>query len=286
MEYSYRKEQFHAPGFYLRHTAGPDAAGSTTNHLHLNTNRMLIYFIQGSGNLVVEDQAHKIQAGDVIITDATELFHCLIDPNTYHERLSLHIEPQYWETFPCDTDSLFRVFTARQKGRGNLLPANVVESSGLGVALYELFTTVRQTSPNRDILALSKLIQTLDLLNSIRGTADSHLPQKDHTLHMVLQYLNSHCAEDISVESVAAHFHITPSYLAHWFKKHTGLSPWNYVILRRLQLANAFMTQGASAEEACYLVGFDNYANFFRLYKKHTGIAPSQFKKQMQKQMR
>ena len=59
------------------------------------------------------------------------------------------------------------------------------------------------------------------------------------------------------------------------------VSPWNYVILRRLQRANDWMCQGYSAEEACYRVGFDNYANFFRLYKKHTGISPSQFKKQI-----
>lgn len=280
MKTSYQKEHFTAPGFYLRHTAGPDAAGSTTGYLHLNTNRMLLYFIQGSGNIIVEDKAHRIQAGDVVITDTSELFHCSIDPGAYHERLSLHMDPQFWEKLPWNTTPMFRIFTDRQKGEGNLIPADVVQSSGLAKALEELFAIVQVSSPTQDSLALGKLLQILSLLDGVSSSMDAHPMQKDPLLHRVLQYLNKHCAEDISVDTVAAQFHITPSYLAHWFKKRTGLSPWNYVILRRLQQANALMSQGASAEEACYRVGFDNYANFFRLYKKHTGISPSQFKKQ------
>lgn len=281
MEKLYRKEQYNGlPGFRLRHTAGPNAVDSTTGYLHLNANRMLLYFVQGSGNLVVEDNAHRIQAGDVIITDSAELFHCSIDPGVYHERLSLHIDPQFWKKFPCDMSPLFRIFTDRNKGEGNLIPAETVENSGLRAAIMELFDLVQQDPPNRDMLVLSKLIQLLCLLDGLSGAVDTS-PQKEPMLHQVLQYLNAHCTEDISVTQVAAHFHITPSYLAHWFKNHTGLSPWNYVILRRLQRANDWMCQGYSAEEACYRVGFDNYANFFRLYKKHTGISPSQFKKQI-----
>lgn len=282
METHYQKAYYDdLPGFRVHHTAGPDAAGSTTGYLHLNTNRMLLYFIHGGGNLVVEDKAQQIRAGDVIITDSSELFHCSIDPGVYHERLSLHIDPQFWEKFPCNMSSLFRIFTGRRKGEGNIIPAATVESSGLGAALTEIFNLVQQDSPNRDMLALSKLIQLLSLLDGLSGTVEIQSPPKEHLLHQVLQYLNEHFTEDISVAQVAAQFHITASYLAHWFKKHTGLSPWNYVILRRLQQANTLMTQGYSAEETCYRVGFDNYANFFRLYKKHTGISPSQFKKQL-----
>lgn len=281
MEKHYQKEYYNdLPGFFMRHTVGPNAVDSTTGHLHLNANRMLLYFIQGSGNLVVEDKVHRIQAGDVIITDSTELFHCSIDPGVYHERISFHIAPQFWQKFPCSTEHLFRIFTARSKGEGNVIPAKTVESSGLGAALKELFELIQQDSPNRDMLALSKLIQLLTLLDGLRSTVDAPI-QKESLLHQVLQYLNEHYTEDISVAQVAEAFHITPSYLAHWFKNRTGLSPWNYVILRRLKRANDLMTQGHSAEEACYRVGFDNYANFFRLYKKHTGVSPSQFKKQL-----
>lgn len=281
METHYQKAYYNdLPGFRLHHTAGPDAAGSTTGYLHLNVNRMILYFAHGSGNIIVGDSAYRIQAGDVVITDSAELFHCSIDPRIYHERLSVHISPQFWNDFPCDTAPLFRIFTNRDKGQGNLIPADIAKSSGLIDALEDLFAATQQSAPTRDMLSLSKLIQVLSLLDGI-NTVDPQPAHRNPLLHRVLRYLNEHCTENISVDMVATQFHITPSYFAHWFKKCTGMSPWNYVILRRLQQANALITKGASAEEACFQVGFDNYANFFRLYKKHTGITPSQFKKRI-----
>jgi len=142
---------------------------------------------------------------------------------------------------------------------------------------------VQQSKPTRDMAAVSQLIQLLLLLNRIAGSATVYgeTSTKNPQIQEILQYLNHHCTKDISVDSIAQHFHITPSHLAHQFKVHTGFSPWNYVILRRLHNANVLMRKGVSAEEACYAVGFDNYANFYRLYKRHTGISPSQFKKQI-----
>jgi len=284
METGYQKKYYpDLPGFRLHHTAGPNAADSTTSHLHLNASRMVLYCIRGSGNIVVEDKAYHLQTGDVLITDSAELFHCTIDPNSYHERISIHINAQFWNQFPWDTASLFRCFTNREKGVGNLIPAKAVESSGFGKLFQELLTTVQQSKPTRDMAAVSQLIQLLLLLNRIAGSATVYgeTSTKNPQIQEILQYLNHHCTKDISVDSIAQHFHITPSHLAHQFKVHTGFSPWNYVILRRLHNANVLMRKGVSAEEACYAVGFDNYANFYRLYKRHTGISPSQFKKQI-----
>jgi len=73
------------------------------------------------------------------------------------------------------------------------------------------------------------------------------------------------------------------SYLSHLFKDRVGMSLWNYVILRRLHRFNDLLQNGCSIEQACYEVGFQNYANFFRLYKKHMGLTPTQYKKQLQK---
>ena len=283
METHFQKSCYdHLPGFEVNHTAGADAAASTIGHLHLNEKRMILYFLHGSGNIIVENQTHAIHAGDVVITDARELFHCHIDPDTYHERISIHIDPHFWEHLPWDTKPLFRIFTDRKSGMGNLIPGETVSGSGLHLLFGELLTIVQKEDVMRNGLAVSKLIELLSLLNKIGSSTP--MPAKNHAenpmIHQILEYIHEHFTETITVDSIAANFHITASHLAHLFKKQTGISLWNYVILQRLRHANALMAKDISAEEACYAAGFNNYANFYRLYKKHTGTTPTEYKKQ------
>lgn len=282
METHFQKSYYEdLPGFTIKHTTGPDAAASTIGHLHLNERRMILYFLHGSGNLIVENQTYAIRTGDVVITDTRELFHCCIDPDTYHERISIHIDPCLWDHFPWDTTPLFRIFTDRKRGVGNLIRGEMVRSSGLHLLFPELLAVVQKEDRMRDGLAVSKLIELLSLLNKIGNSTP--ISAENHTakplIHQILEYIHEHFRENITVDSVATAFHITASHLSHLFKKQTGISLWNYVILRRLRYANALMAKDFSAEEACYAAGFYNYANFYRLYKKHTGTTPAEYKK-------
>lgn len=282
METHFQKSCYdNLPGFAVNHTTGVDAAASTIGHLHFNKNRMIVYFLHGSGNIIVENQTHTIHAGDIVITDARELFHCHIDPETYHERISIHIDPYFWERLPWNTKPLFHIFTDRKKGIGNLISGENVRNSGLHLLISELLAVAQSTDDTRDILAISKLMELLSLLNKLEKATTK--PTEDAfskpLIYQILEYLNTHFSENITVNSVAAAFHITASHLSHLFKKQTGISLWNYVILRRLRYANALMAKDISAEEACYAAGFYNYANFYRLYKKHTGTTPAEYKK-------
>ena len=271
------------PGFLLNHTTGLDASNSTKNQPHLCSDYMAFFFIHGSGSIKIEGHEYPIQAGDVIFTNPAELFHCSVDPSSYHERIVLHISEQFLNPFPCNPASLFSIFTNREKGTGNRIPAEAVESSGLGKKFQQLLKLMQEPSPFQEILTICAAAELLCLLNELSGVACSSTEQtpRNQLIDQVLLYLNENFTKGITIDSVAACFNITPSYLAHIFKAQTGMSPWNYVILRRLHLFNAFLRQGSSIEDACYRSGFDNYSNFFRLYKKYMGMTPSQFKQQI-----
>ena len=43
-------------------------------------------------------------------------------------------------------------------------------------------------------------------------------------------------------------------------------------------LVNDLIRRGDPVTDACFASGFKNYSNFFRLYKKHTGMTPQEFK--------
>ena len=265
MDSGYRKTEYSLPGFRLTHTVGTDAGSSTTDYPHFNTERMLLYFIHGSGTVMLGDRSYRIHAGDLFLTHPAQLYHCAIDSKVFHERIVVHMDQAFFQQFPCDISHL-------QNRQSRYIPSDV--AAPLVSRVTELLALTQQP-----VLAVCKLTELLVQLGGITE-ASGEPPRENRLIARVLAYLNENFDKPISVDTVAVHFHITGSYLAHLFKDHTGLSLWNYVILRRLQLVNSLLRQGFSAEEACYRAGFDNYTNFYRLYKKHLGMTPSQYKKQ------
>jgi AraC-like DNA-binding protein len=87
--------------------------------------------------------------------------------------------------------------------------------------------------------------------------------------------------EDISLASLAEKFHFSKYHVSHLFKDYVGISPYDYLIIRRLYICNDLIRGKHTVKEACFLVGFCNYSNFYRLYKKHFKITPQQFKEQL-----
>ena len=284
MDNNYKKILYdHKQGFSLHHTVGPEAGASTLDYLHCNIRNMLIWFIHGTGSIKVEGKHYDISEGDIVVLSPHELYHCTVDGNSYHERIVLYVSETILEGFPCETDSIFDVFTKREKGNGNLIPAASVRSVGADNTLTSLLKLFQAPTNTGKLLSLCKVIELLIQLKEVAIPSDQEpLPHDSTLIDEILVYINQHYKEAIDVTSIAAVFNIHKSYLSHLFTQNVGMSLWNYVILRRIHAFNDLLRKGLSIEEASYQVGFQNYSNFFRLYKKHTGMTPMQFKKQLQ----
>ncbi|WP_313960282.1 helix-turn-helix domain-containing protein [Paenibacillus xylanexedens] len=60
-------------------------------------------------------------------------------------------------------------------------------------------------------------------------------------------------------------------------QKTTGLTIRNYILNRRIELAQICLSEGMSITEACYRSGFGDYANFIRSFTKIVGTSPGKF---------
>ena len=105
-------------------------------------------------------------------------------------------------------------------------------------------------------IAISNHINYLDSAN-----ANSKLIQ-------IIEYINEHLVEEITIDSLAEHFYLSRYYLMHFFKEETGYTIGNYITEKRLLLAKSLVQSGFSATEACFQSGFKNYSTFSRAFKK------------------
>jgi AraC-like DNA-binding protein len=99
----------------------------------------------------------------------------------------------------------------------------------------------------------------------------------------VLKHIDSHIAEDITVEELARLVHFHPNYFIRFFKTMLGTSPIHYINKIRIEKAKQqLITTDQSITEIATTIGLQMYY-FSRLFKSHTGFSPSEFRHSMTK---
>lgn len=270
-------------GYEITHTTGASAENSTISHLHQTPRFMLYYFIHASGNIKIEGQHYDISDGDIIILSPQEMFCCSIDANKYHERIVLHIEEKLLKNLPGECSSLYSAFLSREKGMSNKIDADVVAKNNLNTLVKEALAFAQKEASMAEVLTLCKVTELLSVLCDVseKGTTEKAISTTGNpAVNKILDYLNNHFTKELTLDTISQNFGVDKSYLSHLFKEHVGISVWNYVIFRRISFFNELIDSGMNIEAASLRSGFNNYSNFFRLYKKHTGITPIQYKKQ------
>ena len=127
---------------------------------------------------------------------------------------------------------------------------------------------------------LSILLRELFLLVSRKapvGTAQNQILQKE--MEAATQFFNEHFTENISVEDYALSRHMSTCWFIRSFKRYNGVTPMQYIVNLRITNAKTLLrTTTYSVSEVAAVVGYENPLYFSRLFKKQTGLPPSEFR--------
>lgn len=135
---------------------------------------------------------------------------------------------------------------------------------------------------------LSELYAVLSVLR--QHFAEEEIPEwrmREETGRMreILLYLGSHCQENISLQTVAERFYLSPSYLSREFKRLMHISFSEYV--RKLRLNKAAHMLSATKEsitEIAMSCGFSNVNTFIINFRQQFGNTPNGYRKAEEKE--
>lgn len=84
---------------------------------------------------------------------------------------------------------------------------------------------------------------------------------------------------NLSLDFIASLFYMNPSYISHLFKKSTGTSYNQYLTDIRLNKARELLSStDRKTAQIAKQVGYDNEKYFYRLFKKHLGLTPEEYR--------
>ena len=116
------------------------------------------------------------------------------------------------------------------------------------------------------------LARIVSMAREVSGSAAD--AGNDDTVSRILLYLNRHVDEPVSLDQLCERFYISKHHLNKVFRRATGTTVFDYLIHKRVILAQELLAGGASAQEAALRAGFGDYSAFYRSYRRILGHSP------------
>ena len=163
-------------------------------------------------------------------------------------------------------------------------------------AFFELEREVTAELPQAQSRALTERIDyacvnsssyaqlTRNLYQALAAHMDELLRQarekKGKPIAMAVRLIRENYAEQLSLEGVAEQIHVSPKYLSRLFREEMGSGFSEYLTQVRLEAAEKLLSGSAlSVREIALQVGYLDEKYFSRIFKKETGLKPTEYKR-------
>lgn len=106
-----------------------------------------------------------------------------------------------------------------------------------------------------------------------------HTETERKVISQAKQFVKENLGKVISLNEVADHVYLNPVYLSRLFKIETGSSFTDYVTKVRMeQAADLLRNTNMKIYEICEQAGYKDVRHFYKLFKKHAGYLPSEYR--------
>ncbi|MEK4275648.1 AraC family transcriptional regulator [Paenibacillus sp. FSL R7-0026] len=150
--------------------------------------------------------------------------------------------------------------------------------------LQAALTPQEQTLSN---YACSAVLYTLltEIIQRVSVEGSDTVGQQYERIKPVLDYIEQHYAEEITLPTLAGLICVTPEYFCHLFKKTTGIRPISYVNQVRVNKSKELLLDNVQRgmEDIARQVGFESTSYYGAIFKKLERITPGAFRRSYQK---
>jgi AraC-like DNA-binding protein len=252
--------------------------------VHHHAELELGFMCEGEGLYILESENYEIHPGDLFLVRTNEQ-HCV--PTIYTSELAsynIHINSYYlW--------SVCSEYIEPAKLRVLIGGNTPIKHRYFG--REETFLKLKKLSEDalRNRFEIRRLV--LELIQGIANEIDlpeNFIDRNENSedrialLHLndiqnAILFINENLTEPITLDDIARSANLSRSHLSTLFKHMTGITPYEYLILQRVEKAVVLLRETDTtilcAAQEC---GFNNLANFNKTFKKVTGMTPSDYR--------
>lgn len=239
-------------------------------YLRLQTQHTLHFVISGKGYLTVNGETREVKKYDLFYLDNTRAFAYVPDSGYPWEYV-------WFEIVGNDAGRYF--------GEAGFTPDNNIIKSNNGDKLHaELKTAYEKLARGENVSYFSILSLFFLALDS---ACSPKLPSGFFNEKSFIDEVKTHIAlkcpaPDFSIENLCRNLGVSHSHLCRVFKESEGVSVVNYIKEQKLLKAKGLLSAtDLTLYEIAENCGFNEYEYFLKSFKKHFGISPTEYRKNL-----
>lgn len=267
------------PRYHSSHFINEEHSSKHSRLPHIHDDCMELFFVyEGSGKYMVDNTYYEIKTGDIVICNAGVIHGESPDDQTRRVRsYCVGISNVSFLELPdnhiCSADTVPILHTG-------MLSKSIGELFRL---IYVCSADEKYCSEVCNTLTVGLLLMVYEMLLSRERNMPADSPPASYvSAKRILNFLDSHYREELTLREISRALHISEYYLSHLFKDEYGISPIKYVMKRRIGEAQGLlMDTNISIGDIADYLGFSSVSHFNSMFKKYVGIPPGAYRDSM-----
>lgn len=247
--------------------------GDWNSFVHAHYFVELFYILSGEGYFCIEGEKHWVKKDSIII----------INPQVLHTEVSKDTLPL--EYIAIGAEGINFAFESDGNPQNYGIYHYTQEQENIYFCFKRLLYEIENKQKHFEQVC-EHLIEMLALylMRSSKLLVGTSIDQNETVeCSKVKRYIESNYLKPITLEKLAQVAHINKYYLVHSFTKVYGISPINYLIEKKIQVAKELLaTTDHSILEISQLVGFSSQSYFSQIFKKICGVPPAIYRKKVE----
>lgn len=240
----------------------------TNFHEHLE----MVYFLSGKAKTLQDDRVYPLTPGCLVISNPY-VIHQLILEEKFCGYFALSIGSAFFKNLGVD------ILTVRFD--------EFIQDPHVTALFHKLIEQDRSDIPFKS--ASIKLVISEILVYLLQNYSHAHQTPSILNnpawkyIHTATQYIKEHIDQKIIAKEVAAAVGLSEYHFMREFKKIMGHTLSNYINILRCEHAKYLMVYGKhQIKEIALLCGFEVESYFAKVFRKYTGMLPSEYVQSMQ----
>lgn len=256
-------------GFYYSEKQNPDLS------IHIHNCCEVLLCVSGGKNFLIDDKVYDVNDGDLFIINQFEAHKITFDEHRKFCRYVMQVHPEFLYAHSSPSTNLAHCFYTRERGILHKITLTEKEREAFIGFIHRL---EKEESYGDDIIKDITATEILILINSaFISRTGMEKTVGSEAIRKAIGYINENFSRKLSLPEIAGNSYVSVNKLCRLFNKYCGTTVSKYIASRRITEAKKLLSSGKSVTDTAIMCGFEDYANFIRVFKKHVGITPGKY---------